>query len=68
MHKRGGERMSRQLEFNDRFYEVTEDEEKVIFTDTSDQSLKIDFSFSKDPEKNKIAKEGLTIFFTEVFS
>jgi hypothetical protein len=60
--------MSKQLEFNDRVYEVTEDEEKVIFTDTSNQSLKIDFSFSKDPQKNKIAKEGLTIFFTEVFS
>ena len=60
--------MSKQLEFNDRVYDVTEDEEKVIFTDTSNQSLKIDFSFSKDPQKNKIAKEGLTIFFTEVFS
>jgi hypothetical protein len=60
--------MSKQLVFNDRVYEVTEDEEKVIFTDTSNQSLRINFSFSKDPEKNKIAKEGLTIFFTEVFS
>lgn len=60
--------MSKQLVFNDRVYEVTEDEERVIFTDTSNQSLKINFSFSKDPEKNKIAKEGLTIFFTEVFS
>jgi hypothetical protein len=60
--------MGKQLEFNDRVYEVTEDEEKVIFTDTSNQSLRINFSFSKDPEKNKIAKEGLTIFFTEVFS
>lgn len=60
--------MSKQLVFNDRVYEVTEDKEKVTFTDRSNESLKIDFSFSKDPEKNKIAKEGLTIFFTEVFS
>jgi hypothetical protein len=60
--------MSKQVEFNDRVYEVTEDKEKVTFTDKSNASLKIDFSFSKDPDKNKIAKEGLTIFFTEVFS
>ncbi|WP_342432628.1 hypothetical protein [Neobacillus sp. FSL H8-0543] len=60
--------MSNQLLFNDRVYEVTEDEEKVIFTDTSNEKLKINFSFSKDPVKNKIAKEGLTIFFTELFS
>ncbi|MEH7249219.1 hypothetical protein V7114_20880 [Neobacillus niacini] len=60
--------MSKQVVLNDRVYEVTEDKEKVTFTDKSNESLKIDFSFSKDPEKNKIAKEGLTIFFTEVFS
>jgi hypothetical protein len=60
--------MDKQLLLNDRVYQVTEDKEKVILTDTSSQSIKIDFTFSKDPEKNKIAKEGLTIFFTEVFS
>jgi hypothetical protein len=60
--------MSKQLMFNNRPYQVTEDTEKVTFKDQSNQGIKVNFSFSKNPIKNKIAKDGLTIFFTEVFS
>jgi hypothetical protein len=57
-----------EITFNDRKYKVTEQSDKVIFKDTSNQGIKVNFSFSKDKNKNKIAKDGLTIFFTEVFS
>ncbi|MEY2196879.1 hypothetical protein AB7942_29840 [Neobacillus sp. BF23-41] len=59
--------MTKQLVFNNREYHVTEDTEKVIFKDNSNRPVKVNFSFSKDTNKNKIAKDGLTIFFTEVF-
>ena len=62
-----GERM-KHLKLNDRTYTVIEDEEKVTFKDKSNQQIKVNFSFSKNPEKNKLAKDGLTIFFTEIFS
>jgi hypothetical protein len=58
----------KQLLFNNKQYQVTEDIDKVTFKDQSKQQIKINFSFSKNPDKNKIAKDGLTIFFTEVFS
>jgi hypothetical protein len=58
----------KQLLFNNRKYQVTEDTDKVTFKDKSNQQIKVNFSFSKNPDKNKIAKDGLTIFFTEVFS
>jgi hypothetical protein len=57
----------KQLVFDNRLYQVTENTDKIIFRDQSNEKIKINFSFSKDPEKNKKAKEGLTIFFTEVF-
>lgn len=57
----------KQLVFNNRDNEVTENEKEVILTDKSNQPFKVNFSFSKNPDKNKIAKESLTIFFTEVF-
>lgn len=59
--------MTKHLVFNNREYQVTEDTEKVIFKDKSNEPFKVNFSFSKDPIKNKIARDGLTIFFTEVF-
>jgi hypothetical protein len=58
----------KQLLFNNKQYQVTEDIDKVTFKDQSKQQIKVNFSFSKNPDKNKIAKDGLTIFFTEVFS
>jgi hypothetical protein len=58
----------KQLLFNDRQYHVTEDTEKVTLKDQSKQQIKVNFSFSKNPDKNKKAKDGLTIFFTEIFS
>ncbi|MBT2721624.1 hypothetical protein [Bacillus sp. ISL-46] len=57
----------KQLVFNNRDYEVTENENEVLLTDISNNPIKFDISFSKDPKKNKIAKDGLTIFFTELF-
>ncbi|MDQ0975919.1 hypothetical protein QFZ31_005797 [Neobacillus niacini] len=63
-----GERLNKQIVFNNKEYEVTEEIGKVSFKDKSNQSVKINFSFSKNPDKNKLAKDGLTMFFTEVFS
>ncbi|TWE06372.1 hypothetical protein FB550_102394 [Neobacillus bataviensis] len=57
----------KKLLFDNREYQVTEDIDKVMFKDLSERKIKINFSFSKDPNKNKIAKDGLTIFFTELF-
>lgn len=47
-------------------YKLTEDEEKYIFTEVSDRKFKVNFSFSKDKEKNKLAEYGLKVFWTEV--
>jgi hypothetical protein len=57
----------KKLLLDNREYHVTEQEDKVIFQDKSNQPFKVNFSFSKDPKKNKIARDGLTIFFTELF-
>jgi hypothetical protein len=40
----------KQLLFNNRQYQVTEDTEKVTFKDQSKQQIKVNFSFSKNPE------------------
>lgn len=58
----------KKLIFDEREYEVTENEDEYILRDISNEPFKFHMRFSKDQEKNKIAKEGLTIFFTEVFS
>lgn len=52
---------------NDKEYDVTQDSGKIYFTEVSDRKNKVHFSFSKDPEKNRIAKEGLEIFWTELY-
>jgi hypothetical protein len=57
-----------EITFNNRKYKVTEQPDKIIFKDKSNHEIKVNFSFSKDKTKNKIAKDGLTIFFTEVFN
>lgn len=53
---------------NDNEYSVTQDDERIYFTNISKKLNKVHFSFSKDPEKNKKAKEGMEIFWTEVYS
>jgi hypothetical protein len=58
----------KEIIFNNRQYNVIENESNIIFKDKSNQPFKINFSFSKDKEKNKEAEEGLRIFFTELFS
>jgi hypothetical protein len=52
---------------NGKEYHVTQDTERIYFTEMSDRKNKVHFSFSKDPEKNKIAKEGMEIFWTELY-
>jgi hypothetical protein len=49
-------------------FKLTEDEKRYYFTDVSDRKFKVNFSFSKDKEKNKLAEYGLKVFWTEVFS
>jgi hypothetical protein len=62
------DKKKRKFLFNGKNYELEEDSEEFILIDKSDDKIKVDISFSKDPIKNKIAKDGLTIFFTEIFS
>lgn len=58
----------RTLNFCGREYSISETEDKTIFREISNtREVKVNFSFSKDPEKNKKAEEGLRIFWTEVF-
>jgi hypothetical protein len=52
---------------NDKEFNVTQDTERIYFTEKSDRKNKVHFSFSKNPEKNRIAKEGMEIFWTEVY-
>jgi hypothetical protein len=54
--------------FNKRRYEVVEKPDEFELIDKSDEQIKFDISFSKDPIDNKKARDGLTIFFTEIFS
>lgn len=49
-------------------YKLTEDENEYYFTEVSDRNYKVDFSFSKDKESNKLAEYGLKVFWTEVYS
>lgn len=47
---------------------VTDEKDKVKFTDISNDKVKVHFSFSKDPNKNKIALDGLKQFWAEVYN
>jgi benzoyl-CoA reductase/2-hydroxyglutaryl-CoA dehydratase subunit BcrC/BadD/HgdB len=49
-------------------YERTEDDEKYWFQEISDRKNKVHFTITKDPEKHKIAEEGLRIFWNAVFN
>lgn len=44
------------------------DDEKDYLIDHSNNEVKINMSFSKNPEKNKKAKDGLKAFFKELYS
>ncbi|PWE70248.1 hypothetical protein B1R38_27055 [Bacillus cereus] len=61
----------------DKFEEVTLGRTKYIYKfeknkdkliDNSSNSIKINISFSRNPENNKKAKDGLKTFFTELYS
>ncbi len=49
-------------------FEVTEDEDRVYFTEISDRIGKVHFTFSKNKKDNEEAEYGLRVFFTELFS
>jgi hypothetical protein len=52
---------------NEKEYEVTQDKERIYFKEISERKNKVHFSFSKDPEKNKEARTGMEIFWSEVY-
>lgn len=56
----------KKIEWNGLTYEVTETDMTYEFKETSDRQFKVHFSFSKDKERNKIAEEGLRIFWSSV--
>jgi hypothetical protein len=55
------------LKLGNKEYTVSEKEDKFIFKDISNNKIKVDFSFSKDQSKNKLAKDGWREFWTEVY-
>ncbi|MDF0728920.1 hypothetical protein PY093_20110 [Cytobacillus sp. S13-E01] len=55
------------LIFGEREYTVTNEEDKVVFKDISSKGVRVDFSFSKDKVRNKLAMDGLKQFWTEVY-
>lgn len=44
------------------------DDEKDYLIDNSNNEVKINISFSRNPAKNKKAHDGLKAFFTELYS
>ncbi|NRD76199.1 hypothetical protein HPT25_01580 [Bacillus sp. BRMEA1] len=56
-----------ELELGERIYTVYDSDEKIIFKDTSTKGVKVDFSFSKDKQKNKLARDGWKQFWSEVY-
>lgn len=55
------------LQLGKKNYSVHDEHNKIVFKDTSDQEIKVDFSFSKDKHKNNLAKDGWHAFWTELF-
>jgi hypothetical protein len=53
---------------NEKVYNVTQDSKRIYFIEKSDRKNKVHFSFSKDPEKNKLAMDALERFWSEVYS
>lgn len=49
-------------------YKMDVEAEKDCLIDNSNKLVKVNLSFSKNPNKNKIAKDGLKSFFTELYS
>ncbi|MBT2682630.1 hypothetical protein [Bacillus sp. ISL-37] len=54
--------------FNNERFEMTEDDKRVYFKELSDRKNKAHFSLSKVKGDGDKAKEGLKIFWSEVFS
>jgi hypothetical protein len=52
---------------NSKEYKVTQDTERIYFTEMSDRKNKVHFSFSKDTLKHNEAMESLRTFFTELY-
>ena len=55
------------LQLGDKKYSVHDDHDKIVFKDYSKDSVKVDFSFSKNKQKNNLAKDGWREFWTELY-
>jgi hypothetical protein len=55
------------LQLGDKEYSVHDEHDKIVFKDNSSEGVKVDFSFSKDKQKNKLAKDGWRKFWSELY-
>lgn len=67
LKKWGGEEMEEVFLGNKKYLYKSEDGKDCLL-DHSDNGVKINISFSKNPEKNSKAREGLKHFFTDLYS
>lgn len=49
-------------------YQTDTEAQKDHLIDQSNNTVKINITFSKNPDSNKKAKEGLRAFFSELYS
>ncbi|WP_066066162.1 hypothetical protein [Neobacillus soli] len=55
------------LKLGDKEYFMHDEHDKIVFKDNSNEGVKVDFSFSKDEKKIKLAKHGWREFWTKLF-
>lgn len=58
----------REVTLNNIIYKVTEDDDRIYYTEVSDRKNKAHFTLSKNKQDNEKAEYGLRVFWTEVFS
>lgn len=58
-----GEYQLEEIIFGDTKYLHKMDEEYDYLIDNSDNKVKVNLRFTKNPEKNEMAKNGLKVFF-----
>lgn len=63
--KLGGDEM-KEIVFGETLYLHRMDEENDYLIDNSDNKIKVNLIFTKNREKNEMAKNGLKIFFSEI--
>ncbi|MCM3571384.1 hypothetical protein [Neobacillus mesonae] len=55
------------LQLGEKEYFAYNKHDKIVFKDTSNEGVKVDFSFSKNKQRNNLAKDGWREFWTELY-